>query len=87
MPVLTLTTRHFIGSQYIFRLLEASVIKVTFKKIKLMGRNYQAYGTIFYIICEKKNHAILNDIDSKRSSSRCFQGHNLHHRGGLSACI
>ena len=27
-----------------------------------------------------KNHAILCDIDSKRSVSRCFEGHNLHHR-------
>ena len=60
------------------------MIKVTFKKVRLIGRKYQAYGTIFYIICEK-NHAVLNDIDSKRSSSRCFQGHNLYHRVGLSA--
>ena len=27
-----------------------------------------------------QNYAILNDIDSKRTSSRCFQGHNLHPR-------
>ena len=45
------------------------MIKVTLKKVRLIGRKYQAYGTIFYIICEK-NHAVLNDIDSKRSSSR-----------------
>lgn len=27
------------------------------------------------------DHAILRDISSKRSSSHCSQGHNLHHRG------
>ena len=27
-----------------------------------------------------KNHANLNDVNSKRSSSRCFQGHNLDPR-------
>ena len=25
-----------------------------------------------------KNHAILDDIDTKRSSGPCFQGHNFH---------
>ena len=28
-----------------------------------------------------ENHAILNEIDLKRSSSRCSRGHNLHPRG------
>ena len=27
-----------------------------------------------------KNHANLNDVNSKRSSSRCFQGHNVDPR-------
>ena len=27
-----------------------------------------------------KNYAILNDIDFKRTSSSCSQGHNLHAR-------
>ena len=31
------------------------------------------------MICGK-NQVVLIDMDSKRSSSSCFQGHNLHHQ-------
>ena len=31
------------------------------------------------MICGK-NQVVLIDTDSKRSSSSCFQGHNLHHQ-------
>ena len=69
--------RHFIGSRYIFA--ASKIFKVTLEKKKLIGRKSRAYGTILiYNLWE--NHANLNGIDSKRSTSRSFQGHNLHPR-------
>ena len=68
--------RHFIGSRYIFA--ASKIFKVTLEK-KLIGRKSRVYGTILiYNLWE--NHANLNGIDSKRSTSRSFQGHNLHPR-------
>ena len=66
---------HFIGSRYILLRLEARGFKVTFEK-SLIGSNSRVYGTVCYIICTKI--ANLNEIDSKRSSSRSPQGHILH---------
>ena len=44
----------------------------------LIGRMSRAYHRNNLMYSLWKNPALLNNIDSKRFSSRCFQSHNLH---------
>ena len=52
-PIYTWTgtdhARHFVGSRFILRYLEARDFKVTFEK-NLLGKESPTYGTIWYII-------------------------------------
>ena len=61
------------------------ILRVGGLKKNLIGWKSQVYGTISYMIC-KKNHTILMGIESKHSSSHCFnkllQDHNLHPQVG-----
>ena len=68
--------RHLIGSRCILRWLEATVFMVTVEN--LIGRMSRAYHRNNLMYSLWKNPALLNNIDSKRFSSRCVQSHNLH---------
>ena len=65
--------RHLIGSRCILRWLEATVFMVTVEN--LIGRMSRVYHRNNLMYSLWKNPALLNNIDSKRFSSRCFYLH------------
>ena len=70
--------RYFIGSRFICGSWQQSFL-IKYLKLNLTGRNSRVYATMKHIFY-RENYTILNDIDSKRSSSCCCQGNNSHPR-------
>ena len=69
----------------VFRWLIWLLVSEKFPWLSIKKRTLEAEQKVSHtwssVICNFwKNHTILNDIDSKRSSNRCFRGHNWHPR-------
>ena len=66
-------------SRYIFRELEARGFQSNNSRKDVDRYNVWSIGNnLIDNLC--KSHIILIDVHSKRSSTRCFQGHDLHHQ-------
>ena len=66
-------------SRYIFRELEARGFQSNNSRKDLDRYKVWSIGNnLIDNLC--KSHVILIDVHSKRSSTRCFQGHDLHHQ-------